>query len=156
MNSPIARVRLAGELERATNEIALLREAIRIKDARMASIEPRKRPHYRPTERLAILELRAARGWSLAQAARVLLIQPATIASWWKRIDEDGASALVQTLEPVNKYPCAGYLPHPSSDSAGLRPATAGGSARRSGGSGPLPLRCLCSPSRTSSGRRSC
>ncbi|MFC1609759.1 integrase core domain-containing protein [Myxococcota bacterium] len=58
----------------------------------MASIDARKRPHYRPTERLAILELRAARGWSMAQTARALLVQPATIASWCKRIDEEGDS----------------------------------------------------------------
>ncbi len=88
-NSPIARVRLRGQLEKARAEIALLTEELRIKDARMASIDSRKRPHYRPTERLAILELRAARGWSMAQTARALLVQPATIASWWKRIDRD-------------------------------------------------------------------
>lgn len=35
-DSPIARVRLAGKLERAENEIALLREIQRIKDARMS------------------------------------------------------------------------------------------------------------------------
>ncbi|MFC1609764.1 hypothetical protein ACFL6C_02290 [Myxococcota bacterium] len=71
----------------------------------MASLDPRKRPHYRPTERLAILELRAARGWSVAQTARALLVQPATIASWCKRMDEEDESPLVQTPEPVNKYP---------------------------------------------------
>jgi hypothetical protein len=31
------------------------------------------------------------------------LVQPATIASWLKRIDESGRSALVQTREPVNR-----------------------------------------------------
>ncbi len=104
-NSPIARVRLRGQLDEARAEIALLNEELRIKDARMVSMDARKRPHYRPTERLAILELRAARGWSVAQTARALLVQPATIASWWQRIDEAGDSSLVQTPEPVNKYP---------------------------------------------------
>ena len=46
-NSPIARVRLRGQLEDARAEIALLTEELRIKDARMASIDARKRPHYR-------------------------------------------------------------------------------------------------------------
>ena len=64
------RLRVRAELERLRNEISLLREEIRIKDARMQHIEAQKRPHYPPTERLAILELRAARNWSLAQAAR--------------------------------------------------------------------------------------
>ena len=104
-NSPVARVRLRGQLEGARAEIALLTEELRIKDARMASLDPRRRPHYRPTDRLAILELRAARGWSIAQTARALLVQPATIASWCKRIDEEGDSPLVQTPEPVTKYP---------------------------------------------------
>ena len=59
-NSPIARVRLRVQLEEVRAEIALITEELRIKDARMASIASRKRPHYRPTERLAILELRSA------------------------------------------------------------------------------------------------
>jgi len=104
-NSSIARVRLRGQLEEARAEIALLTEELRLKDTRMASLDARKRPHYRPTDRLAILELRAARGWSMAQTARALLVQPATIASWCKRTDEEGDFALVQTPEPVNKYP---------------------------------------------------
>ena len=38
INSDIERVRLAGQLDRAENEIALLREELRIKDARMAKL----------------------------------------------------------------------------------------------------------------------
>src|SRR5262249_17949111 len=55
-------------------EVALLREEIRIKDARMARIPPGRRPHYQPVERLAILELRAARSWSLAQTSTVFQV----------------------------------------------------------------------------------
>jgi len=54
---------------------------------------------------MAILELKAARTWSLAQAARAFLVEPDTIAAWLKRIDEDGSSALVQLRAPVNKFP---------------------------------------------------
>jgi len=54
---------------------------MRVKDARMAGIPAQRRPHYLPIERLAILELRAARGWSQAQTADHMLITPATIAS---------------------------------------------------------------------------
>src|SRR5271167_4566373 len=67
------RVRLKAENDRLTQEVALLREEIRIKDVRMAQIDPQRRPHYLPTESMAILELRAARGWSLEQAAKVFL-----------------------------------------------------------------------------------
>lgn len=61
VNSPIARVRLKAENDRLRQHVALFTEEIRIKDARMKSIAPHKRPHYAPTERLSILELRAAR-----------------------------------------------------------------------------------------------
>src|SRR6059036_688375 len=64
-------LRQQAEEDRLRQEIQLLREEVRIKDARMAEIEPHRRPHYPPTARLAILELRAIRGWSLAQTARI-------------------------------------------------------------------------------------
>jgi transcriptional regulator with XRE-family HTH domain len=38
---------------------------------------------------MAILELRAARGWSLKQTADTFLLTPATIASWAKYIISD-------------------------------------------------------------------
>ena len=63
-NNLNARIRLKEENDRLRQEIALLREEVRIKDARMARIPAQRKPHYPPTERLAILELRAARGWS--------------------------------------------------------------------------------------------
>ena len=75
---------------------ALLREELRIKDTRIAQIAPQRRPHYGPHERMAILELRAARGWSLKQTADTFLVTSATIASWLKRIDDQGANALLQ------------------------------------------------------------
>ncbi len=54
------RVRLKAECDRLEQEVALCREEIRIKDVRMAQIDPQRRPHYPATERMAILELRAA------------------------------------------------------------------------------------------------
>jgi hypothetical protein len=82
--------------------VALLREEIRIKDVRMAQLDPRRRPHYPPTERMAILELRATRAWSLAQTANVLLLTAETISSWVHQIDQAGNKTLVQTCQPVN------------------------------------------------------
>lgn len=70
INSRIARVRLAAENERLQSEVAMLREELRIKDARLGAIPAARRPHYPPTERLAILSLKAGRGWNNAQAAR--------------------------------------------------------------------------------------
>jgi transposase len=98
-------VRLAAENDRLHEECALLREELCLKDVRMVQITPQRRPHYGPQERMAILELRAARGWSLKQTADTFLVTPATIAVWVKRIDENGPDALLQLREPVNKYP---------------------------------------------------
>jgi len=58
-----------------------------------------------PAERLAILELRAAQSWSLRETARRFLLQLATVAGWMKRLDDDGEPALLQTTEPVNRFP---------------------------------------------------
>ena len=41
----LRRVRLAAECERLRSEVALLREELRIKDARLARIPARNRPH---------------------------------------------------------------------------------------------------------------
>jgi transposase InsO family protein len=71
----------------------------------MARIEPRKRPHYPPAERLAILSLKAARGWSTAQTARAFELQPQTIASWLKEVRENGQGRLLSIPEPVNRFP---------------------------------------------------
>ncbi len=57
-NSPNERMRLKAENDRLEAEIALLKEEIRIKDARLLRLDPRKRPQHPPMERMAILELR--------------------------------------------------------------------------------------------------
>ncbi len=102
---PNARVRLRAENDRLKEQVALLREELRIKDVRMAAISPHRRPQYPPTERMAILELKAARGWSLEQTAKAFLVTAATISSWMRRLDEDGPDALVQLPVPVNRFP---------------------------------------------------
>jgi cell division protein FtsB len=104
-NSINARIRLKAKCERLEQQVARLTEEIRIKDARMARLDARNRPHYPASERMAILLLRAAHGWSLKQTAHRFLVTSATIASWVKRVDEQGPKALVQLREPVNKFP---------------------------------------------------
>ena len=105
VNSQVARVRLKTENDRVRQDVALLEEELRIKDARMARIPAQERPHYMPTERMSILELRAARGWSAHRTADAFLLTAATIASWMKRLDEQGPDALVQIREAVNRFP---------------------------------------------------
>jgi predicted RNA polymerase sigma factor len=105
VNSRIARVRLAGDNNRLSTEVSLLREELRIKDARLARIPPASRPHYPPTERLAILALKAARAWNNSQTARAFLVTAGTIAHWQTRLDEQGANSLIEVPVPVNRYP---------------------------------------------------
>ena len=104
-NDPDGQIRFQAELDQRDREISLLREELRIKDARMGRVTAQRRPHYPPIERLAILELRAARGWSQAETARRLLVTPLTVASWTQRLDDEGPNALVQVPEPVNRFP---------------------------------------------------
>ncbi len=66
-NSKNRQVRLRAQIDRRDNEIVLLQEELRIKNARMEQVPPHRRPHYLPLERMAILELRASRGWSARQ-----------------------------------------------------------------------------------------
>jgi len=104
-NSINARIRLKAQCERLEQQVARLTEEIRIKDARMARLDPRNRPHHPATERMAILLLRAAHGWSVERTAKRFLITPATIASWITPMDPPWPRALVQLREPVNKFP---------------------------------------------------
>ena len=100
-----ARTRLQATNDRLQRHVALLLEELRIKDARMERLPAQRRPHYPAIERLAILELRAARGWSQAETARRLLVTPLTVATWTNRLDDEGPDALVQVREPVNRFP---------------------------------------------------
>lgn len=83
----------------------MLREEARILRSRVAAISARHRPRYPPPERLAILALRAANGWTIAETGRRFMVTVATIAIWMRRLDEGGEGALVAIPEPVNRYP---------------------------------------------------
>ena len=105
VDSMNGRVRLKAENERLKQEVALLKEQNRINSVRTNLTPPHRRPHFPATERMAILELRAARGWSIQQTADAFHVTAATVRSWVKRVDEEGPDALVQLSEPVNKFP---------------------------------------------------
>ena len=51
---------------------------------------------------MAILELRAMRGWNKAETARHFFISHDTIRAWLRHVDDD---SLVQTRTPVNRFP---------------------------------------------------
>ncbi len=104
-DSRIARVRLSSEVDHLRQEVALLREELRIKDARLALIPAAERPRYPPELRMAILALRSARRWSARRAAKAFLLTAPTIASWMRRLDEEGPDALVRLPSPVSRFP---------------------------------------------------
>ncbi len=99
------RVRLRAELDRIEQELELVREELRLKDERLSRVPAALRPHYPPVERLAILALRAARGWSVGQTAARFHLSPGTLSNWMRRLDDKGPEALVQSAVPLNKYP---------------------------------------------------
>ena len=100
-----ARTRERAAADRLRTEVSLLTEELALKDARWARVPARRRPHYGPVQRMRILELRAARGWSAEQTADRFLVTEDTIASWMRRLDREGEAGLVQVGEPVNKFP---------------------------------------------------
>ena len=89
-------------IHRLETEVELLREEARILSSRIARIAPQRRPQYPPIERMAILKLRAMRGWSKVETARHLFVSDDTIRSWQRRVDDD---TLLQTATPVNRFP---------------------------------------------------
>ena len=84
------------------SDLAMTREELRINGARMKRIDPQRRPQYPPVERMAILQLRAMRGWNKAETARRFFVTDDTIRAWLRRADDD---SLVQTRTPVNRFP---------------------------------------------------
>jgi hypothetical protein len=79
------RVRLKADNDRLEQEVALFREEIHIKDARMGKLDPKRRPHYAPSEcRASWRPIRAAacRGFLSARLRleRHLLANAQTIA----------------------------------------------------------------------------
>ncbi len=84
------------------SEVAMLREELRINGARMQRVPSQRRPQYTGVERMAILQLRAMRGWNKAETARHFFVSDDTIRAWLRRVDDD---SLVQTQTPVNRFP---------------------------------------------------
>ena len=100
-----SRQRALADVDRLRTEVALLKEELELKDARWARVPARRRPYYGPVQRMRILQLRAVRGWSTRQVADRFVLTEETIASWMRRLDEEGEAALVRLEEPVNKFP---------------------------------------------------
>jgi len=96
-------LRLRVENDRLKSEVALLQREIEIKDARFARLEPKRRPHYQPQERLEILIIQAARGLTNVQIARRFQVTLQTIRNWILGKNED--RAIVRLSEKPTRYP---------------------------------------------------
>lgn len=114
-------IRLPKQWSRHVKAGVLLREELSIKDARWERSRSRRRPHYLPTQRMRILQLRAARGWTLQKTACVFLIDLQTLLIWMRRLDEEGERPLIQTVEPVNR---PGSVCGPNTKAATIRATT--------------------------------
>ena len=84
------------------SEVAILREELRINGARSQRVPPHRRPQYTAVERMAILQLRAMRGWNKTETARHFFVSDDTVRAWLRRVDDD---SLVDTFTPVNRFP---------------------------------------------------
>jgi len=103
-NSINARVRLQAKLEEAENTIQLLQEELQIKDSRISRIDSKNRPRFLPEERMQILQLRAAHGWTKAKTAKRFGICENTLACWHKRLDDKSGFLSLGNC-PANKFP---------------------------------------------------
>ncbi|MFA7230304.1 MAG: helix-turn-helix domain-containing protein [Victivallaceae bacterium] len=101
-DSGIQNVRLKAKLDKLQTELAQKNNQLRIMSARLSRVPAKKRPYYLPTERMEILNHKAACAWNLKQTAEAFQTSPETISSWLKRIDDD---SLVNLPKPWNKYP---------------------------------------------------
>ena len=85
------------------SEVAMLREELRINGTRIQSVPPHRRPQYTGIERMAILQLRAMRGWNKSgKRLATSLFRTDTVGNWLLGPDDD---SLVDTHTPVNRFP---------------------------------------------------
>ena len=75
--SPI--LRLLAQRDQEATEGDLLRRELGVFRAQRGGLLPHRRPDYRPEQRLAILQLRRLRGWSIQKTAEHFLLHRNTI-----------------------------------------------------------------------------
>lgn len=90
------------KLDLAHREIALLKEEMRLKDARFSRVPSHRRPYYRPIERLQILKLKAARVGEKTTAAVIggLVVADDVILDCDRRRNAIDSSAIVAVTVP--------------------------------------------------------
>ena len=91
--SPVLRVLV--QRDQGATEVDLLRREMEILRAQRAGLPPHRRPEYRPEQRLAILQLRRLRGWSIKKTAEHFVVHRNTIRAWIKAAEGKGRPRLL-------------------------------------------------------------
>ena len=91
--SPI--LRLVVQRDQAVSEVDLLRRELDVFGAQRESLPPHRRPDYRPEQRLAILQLRRLRGWSIKKTAEHFVLHRNTIRAWIRAAEGKGRPSLL-------------------------------------------------------------
>lgn len=99
------RARLNSKIQRLEARLARAEQTMLIKDARMKRIAAVKRPHYSARERMQILELQAACGWSAAQTAKRFLLSAQTVLNWHRELRIGGEGRLLAPRSAINRFP---------------------------------------------------
>ncbi|HEV8254043.1 MAG TPA: hypothetical protein VGQ78_04765, partial [Vicinamibacteria bacterium] len=73
---------LHARLQQAELQARLAWDVVEILSHRLAKIPDRRRPHYSPSHRFRILEIKNLLGWSREVAARVFLVCANTLSNW--------------------------------------------------------------------------
>ena len=99
--SPI--VRLLVQRDHAVSETDLLRREAGILGAQRQGLTPHRRPQYRPAQRLAILQLRRLRGWSIQKTAERFVVHRNTIRAWIRAAEGKGRPSLLDRAVVWNR-----------------------------------------------------
>ena len=91
--SPV--LRLLVQRDQETTETDLLRREVAILRAQREGLPPYRRPNYQSGQRLAILQLRRLRGWSIKKTAEHFVLHRNTIRSWVKALEGKGRPSLL-------------------------------------------------------------
>ncbi|MGC8541311.1 MAG: transposase [Phycisphaerae bacterium] len=91
--SPIPRLMIQRDHE--VTESELLRRELDILRAGRENMPPQKRPDYRPTQRLAILQFMRLRGWNIKITAKRFVIHENTLRAWIKAVEGNGKPNLL-------------------------------------------------------------
>jgi transposase-like protein len=100
-SSPI--LRLLVQRDHAFSETDLREREAAILRAQRQGLPPHRRPNYKPAQRLAILQLRRLRGWSIGKTAEHFVVHRNTIRAWIRAAEGKGRPSLLDRAVVWNR-----------------------------------------------------